>query len=42
MNAKRNKSILASKPTLLRDQSKPLKIKSGLKAGKSIKDFQGD
>ena len=34
MNAKKNKSIRNSKPTLLRDQSKALKLKTGLKAGK--------
>ena len=33
MNAKKNKSILDSKPTLLRDQRKALKLKTGLKAG---------
>jgi hypothetical protein len=34
MNGKKNKSILDSKPTILRDRSKPLRLKTGLKAGK--------
>ena len=34
MNVKKNKSVPDSKPTLLRDQSKALKLKTGLKAGK--------
>jgi hypothetical protein len=37
MNAKKNKPISDSKPTILRDQSKPLKLKTGLKAGGHIK-----
>ena len=33
MNAKKSKSTQDSKPTLLRDKSKALKLKTGLKAG---------
>lgn len=33
MNAKNRKPIRNSKPTLLRDRSKQLKLKTGLKAG---------
>jgi len=34
MNAKKSKAVQNSKPTLLRDQSKQLKLKTGLKAGR--------
>ena len=39
MKAKKSKSIQNSKPTLLRDQSKQLKLKTGLKAGKTGEKF---
>ena len=40
MNAKQKKSIHDSKPTLLRDQRKTLKLKTGLKAGKVPKGIE--
>ena len=39
MNAKNKKSIRDSKPMLLRDQSKTLKLKTGLKAGGKYHKF---
>jgi len=39
MKAKKNKFIPDSKPTLLRDQSTPLRLKTGLKAGKLPSKF---
>ena len=40
MNAKKNKSIWDIKPTLLRDQSKALKLKTGIKAGRPPKQVE--
>ena len=39
MKAKTSKSVQDTKPTLLRDQSKQLKLKTGLKAGKAGEKF---
>jgi hypothetical protein len=42
MNAKNNKSNRTPKPTLLRDQSKSLKLRTGLKAGRKAGKDQQD
>jgi hypothetical protein len=39
MNAEKKKSIRESKQVLLRDRSKPLKLKTGLKAGMIHKEW---